>query len=295
LGVDLSQTRTDIRNDPTASHDFLPVMRVSYEFFMRSYDLLGQLHENAIGASIIMTLWHGQLAGPGRKPATVRHLSRELNLPYETVRRHVRDLEQGGACVVKNGSLLAAHAMPGNARAARMLRKIYVNAVRLLADLTRIGAVTFPSASRRAPPSGRLAKEQMVVAVAAMGLLLAGVRLMRDFWGGDLLKGLVFTAIWTANVKHVTNTSRAAISSLLPDDLRQPVSVLAIARSLRLPYETARRHADVLVREGLAVRAGRQGVFVPTHVAKGTMAGSVAAHRLVMAFLVELQRGGVKI
>jgi predicted ArsR family transcriptional regulator len=82
---------------------------------------------------------------------------------------------------------------------------------------------------------------------------------------------------------------------MLPDDLRQPVSVLAISRSLRLPYETIRRHADVLVREGLAARAGRQGVFVPSHVAKGTVAGSVAGHRLVMAFLAELRQGGVKI
>lgn len=270
-------------------------MRVSYEFFMRSFDLLGQLHENANSASILMTLWHGQLVGCSRKPMVVRDLSRELNLPYETVRRHVRDLEQGGVCLVEHGALTIPHAMQGSARAKRLLRKTYVNAVRLLADLTRIGAVTFPAESRRAPPSGHLTEQQMVVAVAAMGFVLAGVRLMRDFWGGDLVKGLVFTAIWTANVKHVTNTSRATTSSLLPDDLRQPVSVLAISRSLRLPYETVRRHADTLVREDLAVRAGRRGVFVPTHVARGTMAGSVAAHRLVMAFLAELRRGGVKV
>ena len=109
------------------------------------------------------------------------------------------------------------------------------------------------------------------------------------------MKGLVFTAIWTANVKHVTNTSRAATSSMLPDSQRQPVSVLAISRSLRLPYETARRHADTLVREGLCVRAGRQGVFVSTHVAEATLAGSVAGHRLVVAFLDELRSGGVTI
>ena len=289
----MSQTKT--RTERPASSDFYPVMRVSYEFFMRSFDILGQLHDDAISASIIMTFWRGRLVGFGRRPMAVRELSRELNLPYETVRRHVRDLEQSGACVVKDGGLAFPHAMHGSTRATRMLRKIYVNAVRLLVDLTRIGAVAFPSASRRLPPSGRLTKEQMVIAVAAMGLLLAGVRLMRDFWGGNLLKGLVFTAIWTANVKHVTNTSRAATSSVLPDNLRQPVSVLAISRSLRLPYETVRRHADVLVREGLSVRAGSQGVFVPTHVAEGTVAGSVAGHRLVMAFLAELRRGAVKV
>jgi len=288
-------SQTKIQYEPAASPDFLPVMRVSYEFFMRSFDLLGQLHEDAISASIIMTLWHGRLVGFGRKPMAVRELSRDLNLPYETVRRHVRALEANGACSVKGGGVTVSDAIHGGARATRLLRKIYVNAVRLLVDLTRIGAVAFPSASRRAPPAGRLTKEQTAIAAAAIGFLLAGVRLMRDFWGGDLLKGLVFTAIWTANVKHVTNTSRAATSSMLPDTLRQPVSVLAISRSLRLPYETARRHADVLVREGLAERAGRQGVFVPTHVAEGTMAGSVAGHRLVVAFLDELRRAGVKV
>jgi DNA-binding transcriptional ArsR family regulator len=289
----MSQSKT--RYDPAASPDFLPVMRVSYEFFMRSFDLLGQLHEDAISASIVMTLWHGRLVGSGRKPMAVRELARELNLPYETVRRHVRVLEGNGACAVKEGGVTVSDAFHGGARAARLLRKIYVNAVRLLVDLTRVGAVAFPSTSRRAPPPGRLTKEQTAIALAAMGFLQAGVRLMRDFWGGDLLKGLVFTAIWTANVKHVTNTARAATSSMLPDALRQPVSVLAISRSLRLPYETVRRHADVLMREGLAARAGGQGVFVPTHVAEGTMAGSVAGHRLVMAFLAELRRGGVKL
>jgi len=38
--------------------------------------------------------------------------------------------------------------------------------------------------------------------------------------------------------------------------------VLATSQSLRLPYETVRRHADALAREGLCVRAGLQGVFV---------------------------------
>ena len=270
-------------------------MRVSFEFFMRSFDLLGQLHGDAISASIIMTLWHDRLRGPGTRPMAVRELSRNLNLPYETVRRHVRDLEHGGACAVKNSGITVADALHGSARALRMLRKIYANAVRLLVDLTRVGAVALSSASRRAAPSGRLTKEQTVIAVAAMGLLLAGVRLMRDFWSGDLLKGLVFTAIWTANVKHVTNTSRAATSSVLPDDVRQPVSVLAISRSLRLPYETVRRHADMLVREGLCVRAGRRGVFVPTQMLERTMAGSVAGHHLVVAFLDELRQGGVRI
>ena len=63
---------------------------------------------------------------------------------------------------------------------------------------------------------------------------------MRRFWGGDLMKRLVYTAIWTANVKHITNSAPAAMRAVLPDSQRQPVGVLAISRSLRLPYETIR-------------------------------------------------------
>jgi len=247
-------------------------MRVSFEFLMRSFDLLGQLHDDAISGSIIMALWHGQLASSRARPMAIRELSRELNLPYESVRRHVRQLEQDGACIVRDGGLAVPDAMQDGAHAIRMLRKIYVNAVRLLADLARMAAVVFPAAARRGATSERLTREQKVIAVAAMRLLLSGVRLMRDFWGGDLLKGLVFTAIWTANVKHVTNTPRAAASSMLSDALRQPVSVLAISRSLRLPYETVRRHADGLVCEGLCRRAGRHGVFVPAQMLERTMA-----------------------
>lgn len=247
----MSQTNT--QNGPTANHhDFYPVMRVSFEFFMRSLDLLGQLHDDVTSGSIMMTLWYDLLAGSGHKPMAVRKLSRRLNLPYETVRRHVRELDRRGACVVKDSGVTVPHAFHGSARATRMLRKIYVNAVRLLADLTRIGATAFPPASRRAPPSGRLAKEQNVIAVAAMGLLLAGVRTMRDFWGGDLMKGMVFTAIWTANVKHVTNTS-------LVGTARQPAPACQRARDFPLAAPAlrdgpaARRRA----RAGRLVRARR--------------------------------------
>lgn len=291
----MESRRQPVHAAPTMGRDLHPVMRVSYEFFMRSFDLLGQLHDDVISGSIIMMLWHGRLVAPGGKPMAVRALSRRLELPYETVRRHVRELERSGACVVEGRGVTLPAAMQRSARATGMLRKIHVNAVRLLVDLTRIGAVAFSPASRRAAPSGPLDKEQNVIAVAAMGLLLASVRTMRGFWAGDLMKGLVFTAIWTANVKHVTNTSRVATSSVLPDSQRQPVSVLAISRSLRLPYETVRRHADVLVREGLCVRAGRQGVFIPTRVLERTMEGTVVGHGLVLAFLAELRRGGVKI
>jgi hypothetical protein len=292
----VSRTAVAIREIPDVERHLRPVSRVSTEYFLRSYDSLTRVQEDAIDGEILVTLLHAQMTAPHPRSISIRELSRRLGLPYETVRRHAQGLVRGGQCSRASGGLV----VPGSVQRTRcvtvFLRTIYVNTIRFLVDLTRVGVAAFPSASRRALPSGRFTKEQMTIALAGAGLLLAGVRLSRDFWKGDLTKGLVFNAIWTANVKHVTNTSRAATASVLADDQRLAVSALGISRSLRLPYETVRRHADALVREGFCVRAGRQGILVPasTHRQR-TESGGVDTYRLVMEFLAELRNAGVEV
>ncbi len=278
-----------------AQRQVRPVARVSTEYYLRAFDSLTRLQQDIADGAIFLALVHGQLIAPNRKAIGVRELSRKIGMPYETVRRHAQGLVRSGKCVSAGGGLAVPVPMLKGRLITTFMRSIYVDAVRLLVDLTRIGVVTFPSASRRTPSSGRLTKEQTVIAIAGLGLLLAAMRLMRDFWAGDLMKGLVYTAIWTANVKHVANTSLATSSTVLADNQRQPVSVGVVSRSLRLPYETVRRHADALVREGICVRAGRQGLVVlaTTHVQ--TEAGAVAGYRLVIEFLGELRRAGVTV
>lgn len=272
-----------------------PVARVSTEYYLRAFDSLTRLPHDMVDGAIFMAIVHGQLTAPHRKAIGVRELSRRIGMPYETVRRHAQVLVRSGQCVSAAGGLAVPASMLKSRVITTFMRAIYVNAMRLLVDLTRIGVAAFPSASRRPPSSGRLTKEQTVIAIAGLGLLLAGMRLMRDFWAGDLIKGLVYTAIWTANVKHVANTALATSSTVLADSQRQPVSVGAVSRSLRLPYETIRRHADALVREGICVRAGRQGLVVLASTHEQTEAGAVAGYRLVIEFLGELRRAGVTV
>jgi hypothetical protein len=282
-------------NEPSRIHpDAYPVARVSSEFHLRGFDLLTEVQKDAVDGLIVMTLVRDQMSTPRRKPAGVRALSRRLYMPYETIRRHVERLAHNGQCVAEGGGLVVPPAVLRGRRVTTFLRKIYVNAVRLLADLTRVDAASFASSSRRPVKSGRLTREQTTIAVAATGLLLAGMRATRRFWDGDLMTGLVYTAISTANVKHVTNSESAAIRALLPDSQRQPVSVLAISRSLRLPYETIRRHADALLQAGVCRRIGRHGLLVPTSFIQGVPDGTMIVHRLVVDFLAELRRAGVK-
>lgn len=290
----MNQPSTQV--EPSQVHpDAYPVARVSTEFHLRGFDLLTEAQEDVVDGLIVMTLVREQMSAPRRKAVGVRALSRRLDMPYATIRRHVEKLVLSGQCVAEGGGLVVPPAVLRSRRVTTFLRKIYVNAVRLLTDLTRIEVASFAARSRRPVRSGRLSREQTDIAVAASGLLLAGIRAMRAFWGGDLMKGLVYTAIWTANVKHVTNTAPAGIRAVLPDSQRKPVSVLAISRSLRLPYETIRRHADALLQAGICVRVGRHGLLVPTRFIRGISAGIVIGHRLVMDFLAELRRVGVKV
>lgn len=273
--------------------DVYPVLRVSTEFFLRGFDLLCGLHDDVISGLVFTTIWQGPAAE--RHPVSIRELSRRLELPYETVRRHARLLERVGYCVVKNGGLAIPAEVQRGRRTASFLRGIHGNAARVLRDMARIGVTKASPEVQRPLQAGRLTKSQMAIATAATGLLLAGMKALQDFFDGDLIKGLVFTAVWTANVKHVTNTAPAASRTVLEDSQRLPISIIAISQSLRLPYETVRRHVDALVKEGLCVRVGRQGVMAPATILRDMADNAVTSYRLVMAFVAEVRAAGVKV
>lgn len=84
---------------------------------------------------------------------------------------------------------------------------------------------------------------------------------------GDLLTPLIFTAILDANMSMINRDPELQkiyggqdISA--PDELRRPVSINAVAQSLRLPFETVRRRVGGMVRSGRCVMDLR-GVVVP--------------------------------
>ena len=289
----MSQSATQI--EPLVPRDTYPVMRVAVEYFLRAVDILPEVHHDLVTSVVFVTLWYGQVQGRGRSPVSIRELSRKMGLPYETVRRHARALVRGGQCIEQKGGLAVAPAMMRSRQTAAMLRRSYVNAVRMLRHLTSIEVARFNVGPDRRLRSGRLTAEQTAIGVAGIGLLLTGLRTLHAFVG-DLVKGLVYTAIWTANVKHVTNTPAAGSRGILKDSQRLPVSVLAISNALRLPYETVRRHADALQKEGYCTRVGRKGLIAPAvhHHQQRNVETMVDGYHVVMAFLAELRRVGIK-
>lgn len=110
-----------------------------------------------------------------------------------------------------------------------------------------------------------------------------------------LIDGLLLVAVVQANVMQAVREpelqrAHGPYEAPLPDELRRPVSVSAIANSLRLPYETVRRRIGQLAREGLCV-VTPAGVYVPQQALSSPahMAGAFAAYERLRAFYYRLR------
>lgn len=108
---------------------------------------------------------------------------------------------------------------------------------------------------REASPA--VTSDEAAMAVRLAGeFFVRGVEIVARAHGGDLLRGIIFTAIAVAN-----GESRPASGG----GERRPVSVMSISHSIGVPYETTRRYVNMLVADGMCVRHGRRGVVIPDH------------------------------
>ena len=115
----------------------------------------------------------------------------------------------------------------------------------------------------------------------------------------DLVDGLLFAAIQAANVSAINNDPElqlayATLTQAPPDHLRRPVSVSAIAQSLRMPFETARRRVQAQVKIG-ALEVTPKGVLV-SHRSLGQhefLANVFQRHEMLRAFYLEVRDLGL--
>jgi DNA-binding Lrp family transcriptional regulator len=100
----------------------------------------------------------------------------------------------------------------------------------------------------------------------AIGFALDLVKL--GGFGRDVVDGLLMAAISAANVAQITRSPElqrayATLDQPPPDDLRRPVSISAVANSLRIPFETARRRIGALAELGVVRTVPGKGVIIP--------------------------------
>lgn len=234
-----------------------------------------------------------------RKPVSVYAISRELHLPYETARRHIRKLETKGLCERSgDGGVIFPPEVNDRPEVRQAVATNFHATVRYAQTLADVGLVATcgpaPDAAAKAPYMPRevvrLSSDYFLNTVA---LLTANLNL-------DLVEGLMFLAIVRANTLHVTLDPALAatfsgVDEIPPDALRRSVSVYALARDLRLPYETARRHGAKLLELGFCERATDRGLVVPTHVhaREDLKAGVEDYGHITQAFVNSLANAGL--
>lgn len=203
-----------------------------------------------------------------REPVSVHALASSLRLPYETVRRAAAKLVADGICVrVPKRGLIVPAAVLNTPQTFESIRRNHVGILRFLGDLERAGYdLPFGHFKTPATPDSRLPNSRAVLRVFAEDMLrrLDAMAIAHD---NNLLTGLIFTNILVASTAPILSARDSTPVDdpppPLPDTQRQPVSVLAVAQSLRTPYETVRRHSNRLVKNGLCVRVAKRGIIVP--------------------------------
>jgi hypothetical protein len=148
----------------------------------------------------------------------------------------------------------------------------------------------------RADPSPELVRAAARISV---NYVLRCLKLITDLHEGELLNAIICQAIIGANTRRLTSSADAEgldfdATGLPPDAARKPISILALAGSLGLPFETTRRHVARLEAAGACKRVPG-GVIVPTSALADQRFYEAAETNLayVQALVRNLRRAGV--
>lgn len=235
------------------------VFRCASDFLLDEIGLLTGRHDGDVIRAITWLALVQASGDPGRG-VSVRALARSLNLPFETVRRKVRDLEAAGLCQVAADGRPTAVPLGEDAARAEAAR-VCENFRLLLGNLSALGVAPglFLGGSLPAPGADQ-ARAQ-----------LAAHRLIHNYFLRTLEAGVephetmfnavVYVAAMSANAERITYDPvlaprYAGADTPPPDALRRPARPREIAERLNLPYEVVRRRLVEFQARGWMERSG---------------------------------------
>lgn len=229
-----------------------------------------------------------------RDPVSVYRVSRLLRMPYETARRTAVRLEAAGLCQRTDAGFFIPPMTPSSLVVEAQTQEAWLATTAFLRDLADAG-VPLPATTGSRTPDLELRVGRLAVAyfLASLDALVRGLEV-------DVLTAFIFLVINRANFDPVVNRadrygSVGGPDLVLDDAVREPISVSGVARGFDIPYETARRHIDTLMKMGLCERAKGGGLIVPTRAIESPALRLAAgrAGNALAEFLARLARIGM--
>lgn len=126
--------------------------------------------------------------------------------------------------------------------------------------------------------------------------ILKGLAAMARLGGGDMIRFIIFTGIWTANVEHLNaDPGRyAQLTDIPPDSLRRPVSRDDLQWRVAIPGDILDHYLDRLIADGTVERLAGGGLIVPSALftRPEQLAGAGELNVRLAGLIAALRRGG---
>jgi Holliday junction resolvasome RuvABC ATP-dependent DNA helicase subunit len=149
------------------------------------------------------------------------------------------------------------------------------------------------------PEAGQATPKARLAARLSAQYVLRALKLLADMRDGEIIPALVSVAIIVANLAPVDAAETGepqdrSLDKAAADAARRPVSVMSIAGSLGLPYETVRRHVVRLVEAGVCQRVAGGVVITAEGLASFSNEATISANLAGLRRLHrQLRRAGI--
>lgn len=184
-------------------------------------------------------------------PVTINALSDRLLRPFETVRRYGNRLIAEGLCTRTTGGVIVRPDATDRPEIRQMLISLHDLLVRLFEDMAAFGMPLPPTRTD-------LAYDSRVGLAAALDMLLAAIEYSARQYA-SWFEMVLLETVMCANAREFTYDVDVSMaypdySTPVPARLRRPIRTSVVARALGIPYSTARRHAEAMLRDGRMLR-----------------------------------------
>ena len=199
----------------------------------------------------------GMIAEPqARSFRAANTVAESFNWPFETVRRQLHRLVQAGLCQRGPSGFALATTGPNKDNIAEFLSGVRQQLLTFVAELVADGIA---GDTADAANGSFLALVQ-----ASLDLSLAPIDVNRNTQP-DWTKTLIYGSLVVLSSRHIAEDRAAWLAlgdTLVPDDMRQPISIPQMAEFLCQPYSSIHRHMTEMAKLGILRKRGN-GYIIP--------------------------------